>query len=151
MELLSRVFGTSDTQPQAVALLQYLRDAGYGVAGKFTQDDYGWAVADLMPEGCDWGIQVDCYRHDEEGIRAQLNSWAAWLETVESNPNHVWLMQHMISTRQLYTLCPVGHDRPEIAPLCVAACQFLASETGGVYQVDGEGFFAADGQFLIAE
>jgi hypothetical protein len=151
MELLSRVFGASDTQPREAAMLQHLRNAGHAVAGKFMQDDYGWVQADLSPEACDWGLQIDCYRQDEEGIRATLNSWAAWLETVESNPHHVWLMQQMISTRQLYTLSPVGHDRPEIVPVCVAVCQFLAFETKGVYQVDGQGFFAADGQLLVAE
>ena len=103
--------------------------------GKFTTAEQDWVLAELIPEKADWAVQIDCYRRAEEGIRAKLNSWAAWLETIESNPNHVWLMQHMISTEQLYTLCPTGAERPETEKLCVAACRFLARATAGVYEV----------------
>jgi hypothetical protein len=146
-----RVFGTAIAQPEAAALLQDLRLAGHFVEGKFTTAEQDWVLADLIPEKGEGAVQIDCYRRDEEDIRAKLNSWAAWLETMESNPNHLWLMQHMISTQQLYTLCPAGVERPEIENLCVTACRFLARETAGVYQIDGQGFFAADGKLLLAE
>ena len=87
-------------------------------------------------------MQIDCYRRAEEGIRAKLNSWAAWLETIESNPNHVWLMQHMISTRQLIT---IRRDDPGEDGQTRRFFHWLANElaekTEGVYQVDGQGFF----------
>jgi hypothetical protein len=148
---ICRVFGTAVAQPPQAALLQALQLAGRSLTGKFTQTEQDWVLADLAPEHGDWAVQIDCYRRHEEGIRANLNTWAAWLETMEANANHVWLMQHMISTEQLYTLSLTGAERPEAEEVCVAACRFLARETAGVYQVDGQGFFGADGRLLLAE
>ena len=34
---------------------------------------------------------------------------------------------------------------------CLALCRHLARETEGFYQVDGVGFFAADGTLLVRE
>ena len=38
-----------------------------------------------------------------------------------------------------------------IEGLCIALCRYLARETAGIYQVDGEGFFTADGKIIVAE
>ena len=35
--------------------------------------------------------------------------------------------------------------------LCIALCRYVAGETAGIYQVDGEGFFTADGKMIVAE
>lgn len=61
----------------------------------------------------------------------------------------------MIGTTQLFTLrVPEEEDEEADGPaedLCLAACRFLARETEGVYQVDGQGFFAPDGTLLLQE
>src|SRR5881275_78737 len=89
----------------------------------------------------------------EEGIRAELNTWAAWLETCDYSPNHAALMEWVIQTRQLYTLRrPLDHaDEVRLERVCVGTCRFLAGATDGVYQLDAEGFFAADGTLLLQE
>ena len=68
----------------------------------------------------------------EEGIRAELNTWAAWLETAGHNPNHSWLMGHMIQTRQIFTLEPAvrteaGHvGLEEDVVVTERGCEFLS-------------------------
>jgi hypothetical protein len=148
-----RVFGTNQTEPAPAALLEYLEGLHTGVAGKFSGDEQGWFRAELTPPATDISLELERYLVSEEGIRGEFNNWAAWIETQEGNPHQGPLMQHMISTTQLFTLRPVGNQvGPEGAEkLCKAICRFLARETAGVYQVDGQGFFAPDGTLLVKE
>ena len=94
-------------------------------------------------------LVLERYRADEEGIRAELNSWAAFLETCDG-PHHIPLMERTIQTRQLFTLHnptgDVGLDRE-----CHTLCQLLARITAGFYQADSLGFFDADGTLLVEE
>ena len=148
MSLWHRIFGVSDVQPAPAAVLERL----YGLAavtGDFGGDEAGWFRADLvLPDGTT--LHLECFQAKEEGIRAELNSWAAHLETFEDDAAAARLMEHVIQTRQLYLL-----ERPDDATaadaLCVELCRFLAQQTDGVYQIDGLGFFAADGSLLVEE
>jgi hypothetical protein len=140
-----RIFGTSDVEPEPAVLLQYLRERGIE-EGKFRGDEEGWFAAEFRIRG-GGSIELNRFLSTEEGIRNELNTWAAWLETAEDNPNHVRLMQHMIGTRQLFTLEVMADDEVPVEDLC----RFLAQATEGVYQVDGQGFFAADGTLLVQE
>jgi hypothetical protein len=147
-----RVFGTNDLEPQPAALLEYLAGLDGGWSGNFRGDEQGWFNAELFHQGrVVW--QVERYLAREEGIRAELNSWAAWLETAEANPHHDWLMELVINTRQLFTLrSSVGQEAPEaVAWTGTELCRYLARSTAGVYQVDGVGFSAADGAVLVSE
>jgi hypothetical protein len=92
-------------------------------------------------------LALECFSADEEGVRAELNSWAAFLETCDG-PNAVPLMERAIQTRFLFTLHdPTGEfDRD-----CVALCRQLAHATAGFYQIDDVGFFDADGTLLVSE
>jgi hypothetical protein len=148
-----RVFGNNRTEPAPAALLEHLEGVHTGVTGKFSGDEEGWFRAELISPASDISLELERYLVSEEGIRAELNNWAAWIETQEGNPHHGPLMQHMISTTQLFTLRPVGNQvGPEGAEkLCESICRFLARETAGVYQVDGQGFFAPDGNLLLKE
>ena len=93
-------------------------------------------------------ILLERWTSDEEGIRAELNSWAAYLETC-GGPHQVRLMERTIQTKQLFTLHDPSGDR--LDPACVALCRHLATETAGFYQIDEIGFFDADGTFLVEE
>ena len=94
-------------------------------------------------------LLLECFRADEEGIRAELNSWAAFLETCDG-PHHVPLMERTIQTRQLFTLQNPSDDS-RLDVVCVALCQNLAALTVGFYQIDGVGFFDAAGTLLVEE
>jgi hypothetical protein len=145
-----RVFGANGREPEPTALLEYLHAAGFKVTGHFGGDDEGWFRASILlaPAG---PIQVERYQA-AEGIRPELNAWAAWLETAEDNPNHGRLMRHMIGTTQLITVRPPpGDATAPLREVCTAICRFLARETDGVYQADGLGFFDRDGLLLVPE
>jgi hypothetical protein len=153
MSLWYRVFGTNDVQPEPAALLEAVRALGIEATAEFGGDEQGWFRVALTFAADATPVHLERYLATEEGIRADLNSWAAWLETADYSPNHGPLMQHVISTRQLFTLrCPIDHaDEVLVERLCVGVSRFLARTTDGVYQVDDEGFFAADGILLLKE
>jgi hypothetical protein len=130
--------------PAPAAILTFLTSRFASVSGEFATDASGWYQAELLVDGV--RLQLERYLAEEEGIRAELNSWAAWLETREDAPEHVRLMERMIQTVQLFTLHGEGAEQ-----VCIDLCRFLAGATAGVYQIDGRGFFAADGALLVSE
>jgi hypothetical protein len=72
---------------------------------------------------------------------------------MDFDPNSPRLMQHVVQTKQLVTLRkPLDHaDEAALDRLCLEAVRFLAANTDGVYQIDGQGWFAADGTLLLQE
>src|SRR5262245_58278116 len=148
-----RVFGLNDTTPDLAALLEHLHGQGLNVAAHFRGDDLGWTGGELaLPDGATT-VQLERYLTAEDDLRDDLNTWAAWLETQDHEPRHRALMQHVIGTRQLITIRrPLDHaDEVMLERLSTVLCQWLAGQTDGVYQVDGAGFFAADGTLLLRE
>ncbi len=89
----------------------------------------------------------------EDDLRDDLNGYAAELETMDYEPNHRMLMERVIQTQQLITLRkPIDHaDEIRLDRLLLTAVQFLAAATDGIYQIDGQGWFAADGVKLLTE
>jgi hypothetical protein len=153
MSLWFRVFGENDTQPEPAALLEVLRGMGVEVEAHFRGDDQGWFAAELILASGETPLYLERFLASEDGIRAELNTWAAWLETCDYRPNYQSLMQHMVSTKQLFTVRkPIDHANEILMDkLCIGICQFLARATDGVYQADNQGFFAADGALLLQE
>jgi hypothetical protein len=155
VELWFRIFGTNDVEPNPAALLDPFRQLEFGdeITAKLSRDDEGWFRAEFAIIGEDMPLIIDRYLAKEEGIRAELNTWAAWLETVEQNPSRDRLMQHLISTTQVFTLHGPS-EADSLLPmeyLCLEVCQFLARQTAGVYQVDKQGFYSPDGTLLVEE
>jgi hypothetical protein len=147
-----RVFGSNDVQPAPAALLEQVRALGVPVTGRFQGDDLGWFRGDLGIGEDAMPLPIERYLGSEEGIRAELNTWAAWLESAGESPVHLRLMQHMIGTTQVFTLGPIDpDDEPAAGPVCLALCRFLAGATAGVYQADGLGFFDPAGALLVPE
>jgi hypothetical protein len=150
MGLWSRVFGRGDAVPEPAALVAAL--AGAPVATDFRGDAEGWFAAEIgFAAGSP--LVVERFLATEEGIRAELNSWAAYLETCDYSPHAAALMERMIQTRQLFTLRrPLdAADDVLVEKVVVALCRALASAADGVYQIDDAGFFAADGSLLVQE
>jgi hypothetical protein len=148
-----RVFGRSEEQPRPEVVLEHLNKLGVSGPAHFRGDDAGWTslrfelFAGVSP------LELECYLASEPGIRADLNAWAAELEACDYSPNNLLLMERVIQTKQWYTLRqPLDHaDEVTLDRVCTALCQFLANATDGVYQIDSEGFFAADGTLLLQE
>lgn len=133
-------------------LLEFLHDQHFDVAGHFGGDDEGWFHATLVLND-EERIEIQRYLSTEEGIRRELNSWAAWAEKTLGDDKAAPFMQRFISTTQVITLRPASEEPPseDVAQLLVAACRYLALATDGIYQVDGRGVFSAEGELLIPE
>src|SRR5262249_51797196 len=146
-----RVFGINDREPEPVAILEYLRGIDDRVTGHFKGDEHGWTRAEIVFSERLTPLHLERFLAAEDDIRDDLNSWAAWLETEDANSNYATLMQHVIQTKQLFTLQPPEEDDARVGKLCLALCQYLARQTSGLYQVDAQGFFAADGALILKE
>jgi hypothetical protein len=151
MGIWFRVFGRSETPVSPEAILGFLNGV-CPVTGRFRGDEAGWFAAELaFAETAP--LHLERFLASEEGIRGELNAWAAWLETCDYSPNHARLMEQVIQTKQLFTLRrPLDHANEVLVErLCVGLCRELARATEGVYQIDDLGFFAADGTLLLQE
>ncbi len=148
-----RVFGTADQPTDPAAILEHLQDHQFPVAGHFRGDDLGWTRAEFLVPSSDTNIPIDQYIVGEDDIRSELNSWAAWLETCENQPQHQWLMEQVIQTKRFFVLeRPTDpHDDARLDAICRTLCQYLAAQTAGLIQIDGHGFFAVDGRLLVQE
>ncbi|MCC6418761.1 MAG: hypothetical protein IT429_11045 [Gemmataceae bacterium] len=153
MTIWYRVFASNDAHPEPAALLEHLHGTGLEVSGHFRGDDQGWFRADLSLPDEGGSVEAECYLATEEGVRQELLTWAAWLETTAPGPVQDRLMLHLIGTRRVYTLHTGedGADAEATRALCAALARFLARTTEGVYQADGEGFRDAEGALLVAE
>jgi hypothetical protein len=149
----SRVFGRSDVTPEPAALLGHLRSLGLPYAGQFRGDDLGWTGGELIVQAGATPVDIERYLTATDDLRDDLNTWAAWLETQDHEPRHRTLMEDVVATRQLITIRrpPDRADEATLDRVCTVLCQWLATRTDGVYQVDGGGFFAADGTLLLHE
>lgn len=152
MGLWYRVFAATDDMPSPAGLEACLAGLGVAAAAQFVQDESGWYRAELAL-GPGSPLVLERWLADEPGVRAELNTWAAYLETLDYSPHHGPLMERAIQSRQLFTLRrPIDHpDDALVARACEALCRHLATQTGGFYQDDDRGFFAADGTLLVQE
>jgi hypothetical protein len=143
-----RVFASTESAPNPDELAERLGALGHVADAKAEADERGWFHIELATE-CG-AIAIDRYLADE-GIRDDLNTWAAWLE-IHAGAHAERLMQHTISTQQLIVVHLRRPDPPPEAALLlhhVLTC--LSRAADGVYQIDGHGFFDECGTLLVAE
>lgn len=147
-----RVFCRSDNPARPGELLAALQQPGRPVAGDFRGDDLGWTSAELSV-GAGSPVLVYRYLTAADDLRGDLNTWAAWLETQDHEPNHVRLMEQVIQTRQLVVIRkPVDHaNESAVEDLCRSLCRLVAGAADGIYQVEGDGWFSAVGDRLLTE
>ncbi len=145
----NRVFAAGDAEPSPAAILDRL-NAVAPVAGLFHGDDAGWFRAELVVAETT-ALSLERFLSTEEGIRAELNSWAAHVEASGEGPETARLMERIIQSRQLFTVERPAGDAPLLDDLCLALCRFLAETADGVFQIDGRGFFAANGSLLLRD
>jgi hypothetical protein len=148
-----RVFGSTAAEPDPAALAARLRKEGIDVAPHFKGDDLGWTEGELQLPGGGSPVLLARYLTAEDDLRDDLNGYAAELETMDYEPNHRMLMERVIQTQQLITIRrPVDHaDEVRLDRLIEVTVRQFAAATAGVYQIDGQGWFAADGTKLLTE
>lgn len=142
-----RVFCASDTIPAPADLEAVAVGAGLSVSLEAAQEAEQWFWLRLQMG--DEALEISRFLSDEEGIRVELNSWAAFLESCSEGPEHAALMERTIQSRQLFYF-ECSRMSP-FADVAVRLCKRLATIAEGFYQIDDEGFFAADGSLLVAE
>jgi hypothetical protein len=147
-----RVFSLNESEPSPAVLAEYLHALGLAVQPHFKGDDLGWTEGELrLPTGSP--VLLSRFLTKEDDLRDDLNAHAAELETMTDSPNSAPLMQRVIQTKQLITLRkPVDvADEVLVDRVLDEAVRFLAGSTDGVYQIDGRGWFAANGELLVQE
>jgi len=144
-----RVFGLGEAEVSPAALQAALRAAGLDGPLHVRGDDLGWTAIDLDVAG-GAPLHVERYLTDTDEIRDDLDAWAAWLETQEHEKHNQHLMQHVIGTKQLFTLRR-PFDEDALDGVCETLARTLATLSDGVYQIDTRGFFAADGKLILGE
>jgi hypothetical protein len=150
---MTRVFCREATEITPVDIAELLHAAGLPVVPHFRGDDLGWTAGTLTLPGPGSPIDLERFLTKEDELRPQLNAFAGELETMDYSPNNVPLMQHVIQTQQLVAIRrPLDHPNDaQLDTLAVTLARHLAATCDGVYQIDGEGWFAADGTELLAE
>ena len=148
-----RVFALEPDMPQPAFLQEHLKSLGVDVPLQVRGDDLGWTALSLQLAENSPPLELQRYLAEEDDIRDDLDAWAAWLEIQEHEPDHVRLMQYVIGTQQLFTLHrpPDFADEDLVDRICEGLAKFLASQCRGVYQIDGKGFFAANGMRIMQE
>jgi len=147
-----RVFGRSDTGLTPGQIAEGLAAAGHACGPHFKGDELGWTSGELQfPSGSP--ILLARYLTKPDDLRADLNAFAAELETMTYSPNAPPLMERVIQTRQMVTLRkPFDHsDETKLDAICEYLMQALAQASDGIYQIDGKGWFGADGERLVQE
>jgi hypothetical protein len=142
-----RVFTRIAEAIQPAVVLANLTHGSTPVQGHFQADEQGWYRCELIAGPEMEPIVVECYRVLEEGIRSELQSWAAYVETID-NPNSQELMAAINATAQVFT---VQLTEMEAAGFVKRLCGNLARAGDGVYQIDGEGFFWCNGELALGE
>ena len=148
-----RVFGLSATPVSPVALVEHLTAKLLVVVPHFRGDDLGWTSGELHLPGNGTPLLLERYLTEEDELRKDLNAFAAELETMNYSPNFAAMMERVIQTKQMITLRkPYDHaDEVNLDATVLAICRYFAANCEGVYQIDGQGWFAADGTVIVQE
>lgn len=152
MGLWMRVFARSEGTPDPVLLAEKVAGWLPGATCHFQGDASGWFHLEIKPPK-GGPIQVDRYHVEEEGIRRDLNTWAAWVETCDYCPDAPALMERIIQSRQFFTVMR-SLDTPDetgTENLCSGLCQLLAANLDGMWQADNQGLKSASGDLLLQE
>ena len=148
-----RVFAPTTAEVSLAAIAERLAAAGVPVVPHFRGDDHGWTTGELhLPKG-GTPLLLARYLTKEDDLRDDLNAHAAELETMTYSPNAAPLMEKVIQTQQMVTVRrPLDYpDETVVETACETLVRFLAEQSGGVYQIDGRGWFAATGERLVEE
>jgi hypothetical protein len=148
-----RIFCPTIAEPTPASLAAFLHEAGLPVVPHFKGDPHGWTTGELHLPGDGSPLLLARYLTLEDNLRADLNSFAAELETMTHSPHATRLMEQVIQTQQFMTIRkPIGHPNESLVErTCETLASWLAEQTDGLYQIDGRGWFAKSGELLAEE
>lgn len=145
-----RVFCRSTHEVKPDELLNQL--SPHSVVGQFKGDDLGWTMAEFQ-FGKGTPVYADRYLTNEDSLRDDLNTWAAYLETLDYSDKRFELMEHVIQSQQLVTVRkPLDHaNEVAVEEVCRTICQAIAAAADGIYQIENEAWYSASGECLLKE
>lgn len=148
-----RVFSPTNGEPLPADIAAHLHLAGVPVVPHFKGDTHGWTTGELHLPGDGTPLLLARYLTREDDLRADLNSFAAELETMTHSPHSTGLMERVIQAQQLMTVRkPIGHPNESLVDrACDELVRFLAQQCDGFYQIDRRGWFAKSGELLVEE
>ncbi len=147
-----RVFGSLEKEPPPAELCEELLRHGFAVRPHFRGDERGWFAARLEWEDGSSSLNVGRFLVQDDNLRGDLNSWCAWVETLPESAAHEVLLDTFVCTKQLFTFYADAEPEGEAAsPGCLILCRWLAQQTQGIYQIDGQGVYDKLGTLLVAD
>jgi hypothetical protein len=145
-----RVFGIENIEVTPEEICTELTRQDLQFRPTFRGDDQGWFAAQLEMEH-ETSIQIERFLVREERMRGELNTWCAWLETQPNSAGQQRVLDALVAATQIFTLQEESEHLDMPTVVCEDLSRWLAIKLNGIYQVDGQGFFDADGNLLAAE
>jgi hypothetical protein len=118
------------------------------VKGKFRTDEDGWFQL-ILDHPSIGELTIDHFLTSEKGVRAEINTWAAWLESKQRFD----LMERIIQVKQIlsFEVTPEMDDNVSDSLVYKRLALALAALAEGFVHMDGVGFLEPDGTVLIED
>ena len=143
-----RVFLLQEDGPKPSGIMECLQSLIPEVKGKFRTDEDGWFQL-ILDHPSIGELTIDHFLTSEKGVRAEINTWAAWLESKQRFD----LMERIIQVKQIlsFEVTPEMEDNVSDALVYKHLALALAALAEGVVHMDAVGFLEPDGTLLIED
>ena len=143
-----RVFLLQEDGPKPYGIMECLQSLIPEVKGKFRTDEDGWFQL-ILDHPSIGELTIDHFLTSEKGVRSEINTWAAWLESKQQFD----LMERIIQVKQIlsFEVTPEMDDNVSDALVYKRLALALAALAEGFVHMDGVGFLEPDGTVLIED
>ena len=143
-----RVFLLQEDGPEPFKIMECLQSLIPKVKGKFRTDEDGWFQL-ILDHSSIGELTVDHFLTSEKGVRSEINTWAAWLESKQQFD----LMERIIQVKQIlsFEVTPEMDDNVSDSLVYKRLALALAALAQGFVHMDGVGFLEPDGTLLIED
>lgn len=143
-----RVFMLQEVGPEPSSIMEQLQMFLPQIQGKFRADEDGWFQL-VLSHASLGELILDHFLSSEKGVRAELNTWAAWFESKQ----RLDLMERIIQVKQIlsFEVTPELEENVTDPSLFKKLSMVLAALGQGFIHIDGIGFIEADGSLLIED
>ncbi|NBR06211.1 MAG: hypothetical protein EBT92_10610 [Planctomycetes bacterium] len=143
-----RVFLLQEDGPKPSGIMERLQALMPEVNGKFRTDEDGWFQL-ILSHSVIGELILDHFMASEKGVRSEINTWAAWLESKQQFD----LMERIIQVKQIlsFEVTPEMEENVPDALVFRRISLALAELAQGFVHIDGIGFLESDGRLLIED
>ena len=143
-----RVFLLQEDGPKPSGIMECLQSLIPEVKGKFRTDEDGWFQL-ILDHSSIGELIIDHFLTSEKGVRSEINTWAAWLESKQQFD----LMERIIQVKQIlsFEVTPEMEDNVSDSLVYKRLALALAALAQGFVHMDAVGFLEPDGTLLIED